>query len=103
MSDLKMFINGRRFFPKGGNWGFSEYNLRYGADEYDTAVRMDRETINLNMIRNWVGQTGDEEFYEACDKYGIVVWQDFWLANPPMVRIRTTMRCSLTMPGIMSA
>ena len=81
MSDLKMFINGRRFFPKGGNWGFSEYNLRYGADEYDTAVRMHRD-MNLNMIRNWVGQTGDEEFYEACDKYGIVVWQDFWLANP---------------------
>ena len=81
MSDLKMFINGRRFFPKGGNWGFSEYNLRYGSDEYDTAVRMHKE-MNLNMIRNWVGQTGDEEFYEACDKYGIVVWQDFWLANP---------------------
>ena len=81
MSDLKIFINGRRFFPKGGNWGFSEYNLRYGADEYDTAVRMHRD-MNLNMIRNWVGQTGDEEFYEACDKYGIVVWQDFWLANP---------------------
>ena len=34
------------------------------------------------MIRNWVGQTGDEAFYDACDKYGIVVWQDFWLANP---------------------
>ncbi len=81
MSDLKMFINGHRFFPKGGNWGFSEYNLRYGAQEYDTAVRMHRE-MNLNMIRNWVGQTGDEEFYDACDKYGIVVWQDFWLANP---------------------
>ena len=81
MSDLKMFINGRRFFPKGGNWGFSEYNLRYSANEYDTAARMHRE-MNLNMIRNWVGQTGDEEFYDACDKYGIVVWQDFWLANP---------------------
>ncbi len=81
MSDLKMFINGRRFFPKGGNWGFSEYNLRYGADEYDTAVRLHKE-MNLNIIRNWVGQTGDDEFYDACDKYGIVVWQDFWLANP---------------------
>ncbi len=34
------------------------------------------------MIRNWVGQTGDEAFYDACDKYGVVVWQDFWLANP---------------------
>ena len=81
MSDLKMYINGHRFFPKGGNWGFSEYNLRYGAKEYDTAVRMHKE-MNLNMIRNWVGQTGNEEFYDACDKYGIVVWQDFWLANP---------------------
>ena len=80
-TDLKMYINGHRFFPKGGNWGFSEFNLRYGKDEYDTAVRLHKE-MNLNMIRNWVGQTGDDEFYEACDKYGVVVWQDFWLANP---------------------
>ena len=34
------------------------------------------------MVRNWVGQIGDDEFYEACDRHGIVVWQDFWLANP---------------------
>ncbi len=34
------------------------------------------------MIRDWVGQIGDEELYEACDKYGIMIWQDFWLANP---------------------
>ena len=38
--------------------------------------------MNFKMIRNWVGMTGDEELYEACDKYGIMVWQDFWLANP---------------------
>ena len=81
MTDFKMFINGHRFFPKGGNWGFSEFNLRYGTEEYDTAARLHKE-MNLNMIRNWVGQTGDDEFYDACDKYGIVVWQDFWLANP---------------------
>lgn len=81
MEDLRIFVNGHRFFPKGGNWGFSEFNLRYGKDEYDTAVRLHKE-MNLNMIRNWVGQTGDEEFYDACDKYGIMVWQDFWLANP---------------------
>jgi hypothetical protein len=29
-----------------------------------------------------VGQTGDDEFFDACDRYGIMVWQDFWLANP---------------------
>jgi hypothetical protein len=38
--------------------------------------------MNFTIIRNWVGQTGDTELYEACDKYGIMVWQDFWLANP---------------------
>jgi hypothetical protein len=31
---------------------------------------------------NWVGQTGDDEFFEACDRHGVMVWQDFWLANP---------------------
>ncbi|MBR1538863.1 MAG: hypothetical protein IJ636_05080 [Bacteroidales bacterium] len=37
---------------------------------------------NFNMVRNWVGMVGDEEFYEAADRCGILVWQDFWLANP---------------------
>jgi hypothetical protein len=78
---LRMWINGRRFVPRGGNWGFSESMLRYRAREYDAAVRYHRD-MHFTMIRNWVGQTGDDEFYDACDRYGIVVWQDFWLANP---------------------
>jgi hypothetical protein len=79
--DLKLYINGRRFIPRGGNWGFAESMLRYRAREYDVAVRYHRE-MNFTMIRNWVGQVPDDAFYEACDKYGVVVWQDFWLANP---------------------
>jgi hypothetical protein len=78
---LKIWINGRRFIGRGGNWGFPEVLLRYRAREYDVAVKYHRD-MNFTMIRNWVGQTGDDEFYDACDKYGIVVWQDFWLANP---------------------
>ena len=78
---LRMWINGRRFVARGGSWGFPESMLLYRAREYDAAVRYHREQ-NFTMIRNWVGQTGDEAFYDACDKYGIVVWQDFWLANP---------------------
>jgi hypothetical protein len=38
--------------------------------------------MNLVMIRNWVGMVGRDEFYDACDKYGLLVWNDFWLANP---------------------
>ncbi|MCF0160063.1 MAG: beta-glycosidase, partial [Bacteroidaceae bacterium] len=78
---LTLFVNGRRFVGRGGNWGFSEHNLLYRGREYDAAVRYHRE-MNFTMIRNWVGQTGDDEFYDACDRYGIMVWQDFWLANP---------------------
>ncbi|HET7840964.1 MAG TPA: discoidin domain-containing protein, partial [Terriglobia bacterium] len=80
-SALKIWINGRRFVPRGGNWGFGESMLRYRAREYDAAVRYHRD-MNFTMIRNWVGQIGDDEFYEACDRHGIMVWQDFWLANP---------------------
>ncbi len=78
---LRLFINGRRFIARGGNWGFGESMLRYRAREYDAAVRYHRD-MHFTMIRNWVGQIGDDAFYEACDRYGIVVWQDFWLANP---------------------
>ena len=78
---LRIYINHRRLVPKGGNWAFSENNLNYREREYDAAVRHHKE-MNYNMIRNWVGMTGDKEFYEACDRYGLMVWQDFWLANP---------------------
>jgi len=79
--ELRIWVNGRRLIAKGGNWGFSESMLRYRAREYDVAARYHRE-MNFTMVRNWVGQVGDEAFYEACDRQGIMVWQDFWLANP---------------------
>ncbi len=78
---LKIFINGRRFIGRGGNWGFGESNLLFRAREYDAAVRYHRE-MGFTMIRNWVGQIGDDAFFDACDRHGVVVWQDFWLANP---------------------
>ncbi len=78
---LKMWINGRRFIARGGNWGFSESMLRYRSREYETAMRYHRDE-HFNMIRNWVGQIGDEALYDAADRNGVVVWQDFWLANP---------------------
>lgn len=78
---LNLYINGRRFIGRGGNWGFSESNLNYRRREYETAVAYHAD-MNFTMLRNWVGMVGDEELYDACDRRGIMIWQDFWLANP---------------------
>jgi hypothetical protein len=75
---LHFFVNGVRVFPKGGSWGMAEFMLRCNAADYDTKLRFHKEE-NFNMIRNWMGMTPDEAFYGACDKYGIMVWDEFWL------------------------
>ena len=78
---LNLYVNGMRVNPMGGNWGFPQQNLDYSPEQYDIAVGYHR-LENFNMIRNWVGQTPHKSFYDACDRHGIMVWQDFWLANP---------------------
>lgn len=78
---LTLYCNGCRIVARGGNWGMDDGLKLDTAEEYDGKVRLHREA-NMNMIRNWVGMTNNPAFYEACDKYGIMIWDDFWLANP---------------------
>ncbi|MBR3556630.1 MAG: hypothetical protein IKN89_12020 [Oscillospiraceae bacterium] len=73
--------NGVPILCRGGNWGMDDALLRCTPEDYDIRVRFHRD-MNFTMIRNWVGMVGREEFYDACDKYGILIWDDFWLANP---------------------
>lgn len=75
---LTFFINGQKVFLKGGNWGMSEYLLRCQGKEYETKIKLHKE-MNYNMIRLWTGCVTDDDFYDYCDKYGIMVWNDFWL------------------------
>ncbi len=77
---LHISVNGKRIFLKGGNWGMSDYMLRCRGAEYETKLRFHKE-MGMNMIRNWLGSTTDDEFYQQCDKYGVMVWDDFWLNN----------------------
>jgi len=75
---MTFFINGKKIFVKGGNWGMSEYLQRSYGKEYETMIRLHKE-MNYNMIRSWTGTVTNDEFYDYCDKYGIMVWDDFWL------------------------
>ncbi len=74
-------VNGQKIFIKGGNWIISDAMLRLSPDRYDTEVRFHRD-MNLNLIRIWGGALLERpEFYQACDKYGILVMQDFWFSG----------------------
>ncbi|WP_379088821.1 glycoside hydrolase family 2 TIM barrel-domain containing protein [Pedobacter sp. UC225_65] len=68
-------------FIKGGNWIISDAMLRFTPQRYDAEIRFHKE-MNLNLIRIWGGAiTERPEFYEACDKYGLLVFQDFWFSG----------------------
>ncbi len=70
--------NGVPIFVKGANWGMSEYMLRCRGKEYETKIQHHHD-MHFNMIRNWLGSVTDEDFYDYCDQYGIMVWDDFWI------------------------
>jgi mannosylglycoprotein endo-beta-mannosidase len=77
----EVLVNGRRIFVKGGNWIVSDAMLRLSRERYDAEVRYHRD-MNLNLIRVWGGGiTERPEFYDACDKYGLLVFQDFWMSG----------------------
>jgi mannosylglycoprotein endo-beta-mannosidase len=74
-------VNGQKVFIKGGNWIISDAMLRFSDARYDAEVRFHRD-MNLNLIRVWGGALVERpEFYQACDKYGLLVFQDFWISG----------------------
>jgi predicted GH43/DUF377 family glycosyl hydrolase len=79
--DLTLVVNGVPVVAKGGDWGMDEAMKRIPYKRLDAQVRMHKQA-NYTMIRNWVGQSTSEALYELCDKYGILVWDEFFQPNP---------------------
>jgi hypothetical protein len=74
----QILVNGQKVFIKGANWIVSDAMLRLSPERYNAEVRFHRD-MNLNLMRVWGGALLERpEFYEACDKYGLLVMQDFW-------------------------
>ncbi|MBO9566733.1 MAG: glycosyl hydrolase [Niastella sp.] len=74
-------VNGQKIFIRGGNWIISDAMLRFTDERYDAEIRYHRD-MNLNLIRIWGGALLERpEFYKACDKYGMLVFQDFWMSG----------------------
>jgi beta-mannosidase len=78
--NLTVSVNGVRVFCKGGNWGMDEAMKRIPRERLETQIRLHRDA-NYTMIRNWVGQSTSEDFYDLCDRYGIMIWDEFFQPN----------------------
>ena len=74
----KFYVNGQPVFITGGNYIASDWLLRLSPERYRAEVRFHAE-MNVRMIRVWGGALLERpEFYDACDEFGILVFQDLW-------------------------
>jgi len=79
--NLTLSVNGVKVMARGGNWGLDEGMKRIPRDRLDAQFHM-HALANLNIIRNWVGQSTSPDFYDLADKYGILLWDEFFQPNP---------------------
>lgn len=74
-------LNGRPVFAKGANFiPLDNFSARIPDARYEHIVRSAAE-CNMNMLRVWGGGIYERDlFYELCDRYGLLVWQDMMFA-----------------------
>jgi beta-mannosidase len=74
-------LNGKPVLMKGANYiPQDSFIPKQTPSSYYELVQNARKA-NMNMLRVWGGGVyADDEFYNACDANGILVWQDFMFA-----------------------
>jgi len=74
------YVNGKRVHLVGGAW-VPDMMLNRDSTRYDDELRLCRNA-NVNLVRIWGGGLGEtDDFYELADRYGLLVWQDFWITG----------------------
>lgn len=74
-------INNMPIFCGGANWiPADSFVSRMTAERYEALVKQAADA-NMLMLRIWGGGIYEHDaFYEACDRMGILIWQDFMFA-----------------------
>ena len=74
------YVNDKRVHLTGGAW-VPDMMLNRDSLRYDYEMHLCRNA-NINLIRIWGGGvTPCDEFFEAADRYGLLVWSDFWITG----------------------
>ncbi|NEQ49578.1 MAG: glycoside hydrolase family 2 [Leptolyngbya sp. SIO3F4] len=68
-------LNGKRLFLRGTNYIASQWLSEMTAEKYLFDIGLMKQA-NINAVRVHAHITG-KEFYEGCDRNGVLVWQDF--------------------------
>ena len=79
--ECKIVVNDVPIFAKGSNWVPAECFMgNMQKEKYEKLLSLAKEA-NMNMLRVWGGGLYEhDEFYEICDRLGIMIWQDMMFA-----------------------
>lgn len=75
-------VNGRRVHAKGWNW--VPMDAQHGVPRPDRLEHLLKlaADAHVTLLRVWGGGLVEtEEFYRACDRLGLLVWQEFALSS----------------------
>ena len=77
---FRFIINGKEIMCKGTNWlPIDPFHCR-DKERYKEALPLLKD-VGCNIVRCWGGNLyEDSEFFDYCDRNGIMVWQDFSFA-----------------------
>ncbi|HSH95248.1 MAG TPA: glycoside hydrolase family 2 TIM barrel-domain containing protein [Roseimicrobium sp.] len=75
-------VNGQSVFLKGVNWvPLSPFYGSPAREEYEVRLRQ-YLAMNANILRVWGGGPLERhDFYDLCDRVGLMVWQEFPLSS----------------------
>ncbi|MBO4883697.1 MAG: glycoside hydrolase family 2 [Clostridia bacterium] len=78
--EFKIVCNGTPILAKGSNWVPMDAMHSRDAARVDAAMALFRD-CGCNIVRCWGGNVyEDHHFFDLCDEYGVMVWQDFAMA-----------------------
>jgi len=81
-ANWQFVVNHRPLFIKGVNWAWpTDVLMHLPRDRYSWQLRA-AQAAGVQMLRVWGGGYPEtEDFYSLCDQLGIMVWEDFSMAN----------------------
>lgn len=77
---FEFIVNNRPVFIKGSNWVPSDALHGENPERVGKSLELFRD-LGCNMVRCWGGNVYEsEDFFDFCDRCGLLVWQDFMFA-----------------------